>query len=311
MEPPTLPISASAQKKRRRPALACEACRRRKVRCDRNLPCGTCVRSKNALCTYTTQATTSNTSNSSLGRKESPKHGFPQSGAAALALPEPILYQPQPLPTPRHSAPSSTRAADSDDPSPIHIPELTASAGEHSGPADFGLWQPVIQPRPAPVAAVPGGSVRDTASTPGSNSNHGSSSTVNSLVDRVKQLEQQLSDLMVRGDERDETAAVESTVMREGLRYSRGCVSKTRFFGQSHWMNAADMVRLSSFRLLASSLALFRCLDFSSLFLPFGSVDTSTFILTSSALLLSFFCLLMILFIQPIVFCCYDSYELS
>ncbi|EQB54033.1 hypothetical protein CGLO_06184 [Colletotrichum gloeosporioides Cg-14] len=197
MEPPTLPISASAQKKRRRPALACEACRRRKVRCDRNLPCGTCVRSKNALCTYTTQAAT-NTNTSALGRKhrdESPKHGFPQSGAAALALPEPILYQP--LPTPRHSAPSSTRAADSDDPSPIHIPVLTASAGEHSGPADFGLWQPVIQPRPAPVAAVPGGSVRDTASTPGSNSNHGSSSTVNSLVDRVKQLEQQLSDLML------------------------------------------------------------------------------------------------------------------
>ncbi|KAF5523269.1 Transcription factor lepE [Colletotrichum aenigma] len=251
MEPPTLPISASAQKKRRRPALACEACRRRKVRCDRNLPCGTCVRSKNALCTYTTQATTNNTKTSTLGRKhpdESPKHGFPQSGAAALALPEPILYQPQPLPTPRHSAPSSTRAADSDDPSPIHIPGLTASAGEHSGPADFGLWQPVIQPRPAPVAAVPGGSVRDTASTPGSNSNHGSSSTVNSLVDRVKQLEQQLSDLMVRGDERDETAAVESTVMREGLRYSRGCVSKTRFFGQSHWMNAADMLcRLVTF----------------------------------------------------------------
>ncbi|KAF9880132.1 C6 zinc finger domain-containing protein [Colletotrichum karsti] len=252
-------LSASAQKKRRRPALACEACRRRKVRCDRNLPCGTCVRSKNALCTYTTQAPTSTTASLSLRqtrREQSPKHGEPKTGAAALALPEPILPAFQPLPTPRTSAPSSIRADDHAHTSPsIVFPGPTPSAGEH-GPADFGLWQPVIQPRPAPpppltAAVVPQtaiGSVRtnDTASTPGSNP--GSSSTVNSLVDRVRQLEQQLSDLVVRNEDRDETGVAGGAVIGQGLKYSRGCVSKTRFFGQSHWMNAADMLyRLVTF----------------------------------------------------------------
>lgn len=38
-------------KKRRRPALACVECRRRKVKCDRNLPCRRCVQNS-ADCTY-------------------------------------------------------------------------------------------------------------------------------------------------------------------------------------------------------------------------------------------------------------------
>ncbi|KAK4240411.1 hypothetical protein C8A03DRAFT_13237 [Achaetomium macrosporum] len=39
-------------KKRRRPALACEQCRRRKVKCDRVSPCGPCQRSGLEVCTY-------------------------------------------------------------------------------------------------------------------------------------------------------------------------------------------------------------------------------------------------------------------
>lgn len=47
------PLSpASSVKKRRRPALSCEPCRRRKVKCDRNQPCGQCVQSKVASCAY-------------------------------------------------------------------------------------------------------------------------------------------------------------------------------------------------------------------------------------------------------------------
>lgn len=40
-------------RKRRRPALACTSCRRRKVKCDRNSPCGQCTQRNSALCTYT------------------------------------------------------------------------------------------------------------------------------------------------------------------------------------------------------------------------------------------------------------------
>lgn len=41
------------EKRRRRPPLACIACRRRKVRCDRKLPCQNCVRARRATsCAY-------------------------------------------------------------------------------------------------------------------------------------------------------------------------------------------------------------------------------------------------------------------
>lgn len=41
------------EKRRRRPPLACIACRRRKVRCDRKLPCQNCVRGRKAAsCSY-------------------------------------------------------------------------------------------------------------------------------------------------------------------------------------------------------------------------------------------------------------------
>lgn len=39
-------------RKRRRPALACASCRRRKVKCDRNSPCGQCTQRNSNLCTY-------------------------------------------------------------------------------------------------------------------------------------------------------------------------------------------------------------------------------------------------------------------
>lgn len=40
-------------RKRRRPALSCEQCRRRKVRCDREMPCGPCTRAHPPLsCEY-------------------------------------------------------------------------------------------------------------------------------------------------------------------------------------------------------------------------------------------------------------------
>ncbi|KAK6211196.1 fungal specific transcription factor [Colletotrichum tabaci] len=241
----------SVHKKRRRPALACEQCRRRKVRCDRNLPCSTCVRSKHALCTYA--------SHTKSAPRKSPEHGAEgpvDSMALALGCPAPILPAFQPLPSPPRRSGASSAAArtqadhrsrirldETPEENPLFVP--TPSSGEHSGPADFGTWQPVNGPW-APVTVT--ASIRaDTASTPGSCP--GSSSTVNSLMERVKQLEQQLSDLTVRNKGGGDVAAPECvSVPREGLKYSRGCVSKTRYFGQSHWMNAADtLYRLVNF----------------------------------------------------------------
>lgn len=48
-----LPRQARPEKRRRRPPLACVACRRRKVRCDRKLPCQNCTRARRATsCAY-------------------------------------------------------------------------------------------------------------------------------------------------------------------------------------------------------------------------------------------------------------------
>lgn len=44
--------ATGSYRKRRRPALACEKCRRRKIKCDRNTPCDQCIRSKSDTCTY-------------------------------------------------------------------------------------------------------------------------------------------------------------------------------------------------------------------------------------------------------------------
>ncbi|KAF4457385.1 N-terminal binuclear Zn cluster-containing DNA binding domain-containing [Fusarium albosuccineum] len=50
---PDASAPAPVQKRRRRPALACEQCRRRKVRCDRLLPCNHCSKSVDPeQCTY-------------------------------------------------------------------------------------------------------------------------------------------------------------------------------------------------------------------------------------------------------------------
>jgi hypothetical protein len=39
-------------RKRRRPALSCVECRRRKIKCDRRMPCSHCMQLKSTLCTY-------------------------------------------------------------------------------------------------------------------------------------------------------------------------------------------------------------------------------------------------------------------
>ncbi|CAI6333520.1 unnamed protein product [Periconia digitata] len=41
--------------KRRRPALSCVECRKRKVKCDREKPCGECSKTKSPTCTYRSQ----------------------------------------------------------------------------------------------------------------------------------------------------------------------------------------------------------------------------------------------------------------
>lgn len=46
-------LSHQQRRRRRRPAFSCQECRRRKIKCNQNNPCGHCLRNK-ARCTYET-----------------------------------------------------------------------------------------------------------------------------------------------------------------------------------------------------------------------------------------------------------------
>lgn len=59
--------SVEPPRKRRRPAVACFECRRRKVKCDRNSPCAQCVQAGSATCTYSPDA-------ARLSGKQQPGH---------------------------------------------------------------------------------------------------------------------------------------------------------------------------------------------------------------------------------------------
>lgn len=176
--------AAKTDKKRRRPALSCEQCRRRKIRCDRSLPCVNCVKSKISPCTY------------------APTH----------------------IPASRNKK-GTSHATGVD--SSSHVPGRSAPAIDSNR----------IQPSSDPSGGRQSSSV--PSSTVGSNSE---TSTVDALAARVKELEQKLAEtchITQPGDDR--------LIQRDGQEGGepapmKGTVSKTRFFGQSHWMNGVDMV---------------------------------------------------------------------
>lgn len=178
----TVPPVAKSAKKRRRPALSCEQCRRRKIRCDRGLPCVNCIKSNISPCTY----------------------------------------------------------------APTHIPahrSKKATAAVNHGGADRipARIAPVTESRTQPPVAAKASSSSVPNSTVGSTSN---ASTVDALAARVRHLEQKLAETchisqptggrLIERDVPEEPASM------------KGTISKTRFFGQSHWMNGVEMVSLAS-----------------------------------------------------------------
>ncbi|KAF5017886.1 hypothetical protein F66182_10154 [Fusarium sp. NRRL 66182] len=189
----TVMPATKPEKKRRRPALSCEQCRRRKIRCDRNLPCENCIKAKISPCTYAPTHIPASRARKSTGHAaaaESTSH------VPARSVPAVDSTQKQ-SPTDTHSTHASRTSS-----------------------------------------SIP-------SSTIGSNSG---ASTIDALAARVKELEQKLAESHItQSDEgklcrqgegklcQDEDQGAESAPMK-------GTVSKTRFFGQSHWMNGADMV---------------------------------------------------------------------
>ncbi|KAJ4323104.1 hypothetical protein N0V84_004504 [Fusarium piperis] len=179
--PPPAP-AAKPEKKRRRPALSCEQCRRRKIRCDRSLPCVNCIKAKISPCTY------------------APTH-IPASRARRTAT---TTGQAGGGNVPARSAP-------------------VASAQGHSPTAN-------ARPGRSPSSVQ--------SSTMGSASG---ASTVDALAARVRELEQKLAETCHITNPAEDRLAEPEPREEDEPAPMKGTVSKTRFFGQSHWMNGVDM----------------------------------------------------------------------
>ncbi|KAK7958047.1 hypothetical protein PG988_012895 [Apiospora saccharicola] len=202
-------------KRRRRPALACVACRRSKVRCDRNMPCGACVRSKHKTCVFEPGPTKANSRNPPVAGPVPPGEAggesrFPISPAASSQAPE-------------------------------VIDTSTASVDEHGASVHS-------------LEAVKEGS---ESTFNGAKSQEAGAHDVDSLLMRVKELERQLE--AARGvttqsnaqfevpkvpDINDARVTTYPTYLTDDIHtMNKSVMSKTRYFGQSHWMNIVTFLQ--------------------------------------------------------------------
>lgn len=105
--------------RRRRPALSCLECRRRKVKCDRKDPCGQCTSTK-TKCNHSSEAQVQATAEVTFGQNDTPpttlgniqnKHQNP----------DPVMHPDSPNPSDLHNSFQRIQMVDdSSAPSPIH-----------------------------------------------------------------------------------------------------------------------------------------------------------------------------------------------
>jgi hypothetical protein len=190
MSNPATSFTTKPPKKRRRPALSCEQCRQRKIKCDRNHPCTQCLQSRPSSCTYSPDIR--------LAR------GNVGSGPA-LAL---NAGCDAPIPNRSKDPPS----IGSTHPSSAGVSPLAPSRSESTQVSSWGSPANGIHHEEVPDHRV--------------------------LLERIQKLE----DIIASYNEKAPRASLNTTQEIGPKRELRGTVSKTRFFGQSHWMYSHGVV---------------------------------------------------------------------
>ncbi|KAI0134846.1 fungal-specific transcription factor domain-containing protein [Daldinia grandis] len=191
--------SLKTDRRRRRPALSCVSCRRSKIRCDRNMPCNACVRSKHKTCVYEPQGRHSEISSSAIGPHR-PVDPFPAVDSDTAVSPV-----TSGLNHPRHGE---------------------ASHEDHS------------------TLSLNGSTSVDSTSS----QSYEPYFDVRSLLDRIKELERRLEEspenhphpkkaTQPSTTDPDLVATYPSYLAGELHTMSRSVMTKTRYLGQSHWMN--------------------------------------------------------------------------
>ncbi|KAG6365763.1 hypothetical protein INS49_007374 [Diaporthe citri] len=221
-------------RRRRRPALSCQICRRRKIKCDHNEPCSNCLRHK-AQCVYTLYGNGDGNEPRAVITSERPKRAFLEArqfnsvpgssreqttpaGAASGANPSPAeASAQQPTPAGTGSAHSPNRSAI----------EQNQIDGSHVNPRDSRTTAetPVVHVHNSRDTQLPVGRIDNQAvafslenvQAVGSKENHG----VAELLERIRKLE-------------------ESSEIRAEARSSdwllQLALNKSRDLGKSPWM---------------------------------------------------------------------------
>lgn len=202
---PDAPSFFLPPKKRRRPALACEQCRRRKIRCDRNVPCNHCVKNQISTCSYAPThipASWAKRGNDSSRQNDTRERN---ENSQAFILPAPGTEKGTP-PSSEFISPQPSQWL-----YPVHDDTGTSSVSG-SGAGSMSM-------------------------------NKGSPNDVDWLKARLHHLEEKMSKVdMTSGDESEYYG--KSPEGTESTGPIRGTVSKTRYYGRSHWMNGTALVSL-------------------------------------------------------------------
>lgn len=197
------------ERRRRRPAVSCILCRRRKIKCNRETPCNNCVKAKNATCAYRDgppelQGRLTETAGSKTSDVAAPL--TPLNSSTGTSSPMPIH--------PSRSPPTSSGLALSVDGYP---PSTAGSHVRHHEAQTQTTAQPELQGFTT---------TRSSAQSPApsfTNKPRVETTTVNFAGNFYFHREQRLPN------------------QPQALTHS--VTHKTRLFGQSHWVNSVDLVR--------------------------------------------------------------------
>ena len=187
-EPANSTLSTAPQpppRKRRRPALSCEQCRRRKIKCDRAYPCSQCLQSKTGSCSYS----------------------------------------PDTIRRLRHVNETSTVPA----PSSLDLPNRTR---EVTGDSSIHTSSTRVSPNAISNSAAP-------------LSGSWTSPSFLNIDDEISQPETLLHGIkeLVNTGVQTHFPTSESFLRDSTGNGLRGTISKTRFFGPSHWMHSYGVAR--------------------------------------------------------------------
>ncbi|KAK3323370.1 fungal-specific transcription factor domain-containing protein [Cercophora scortea] len=254
----------SEPRRRNRPALSCIQCRTRKIRCDRNEPCASCVKSKIVNCTYEearrpkprlwrlSPAANANPGPPAPGTGQQHQHQHHHQHHQQQIKQQHQEQQHQQQPTPAAQDPFPRYALESAyrESQPHQYPGSAAGSGGGAGGAGAGAV--------SASALVSGARTSDATSAAISASSPaaryvnvdpavaGAASTdiTDSLLKQIRQLEQQLSEVLKRPDPPLQPAQGTPHSTRPLPLETQEKVHKTRYFGESHWMNGTKLFPL-------------------------------------------------------------------